>query len=171
LNFCLARLKSNVNSYLFLNSIQWKKYNQAIIQYSKIKDNDIDNKMKIILLFFPYLLKSHHHRIIDIEPDKKKISMRFDEENFVLSNNEGIDINTLKYIENEIKLFFKNYKVLEIENNTFHRDIMYSYLEAFLFLLTKNEMINDEEKKEFFLLHHFRPFLTPEKYFIGEINN
>jgi hypothetical protein len=157
---CLKKMKINLNNYLFYSSLYWKRYRDAINLYnSVIKDTKVYNNdvMRIMLLFFPHFLKSN-----DMEDEINSNNVYFNPIDLNFDDKSQLELNST------IKSFFINYKELkENKNFEFHRQEMFSYLDSFLDLYTVNENneIKEIEKKEFMLLHYFRPFIRPEEFF------
>lgn len=155
LNLYLNRSRINYNNFLLFNSLKYIKYNDAINLYKEeILNKEINDVTKIILLFFPFILKSNKIKI-----SKEHLQLDY------------FDWHKLKFIDYEdeklnnlIKDFFINYAEVKPKINIHRREMM-NYLEAFLHIYTENEKISQAERKEVLLLHYFRPFIRPEEYF------
>ena len=165
----MKKMQINKNNYIFFNYIQWKNYVYSLNFYrdnfynKNIENNEI---LKIILLFYPYLLKSVTG-LYDCIKDDDNIKL----ENFSLKDKE---------LQNDIINFINVYKQFESSGKMFHRDNLFNYMEIFLniYVLPEIEIINNNEKQNLILYHYFRPFLRPELYFtvsslkeINSINN
>jgi len=155
LNLYLNRSKINLTNYLLFNSLKYIKYNEAINIYEEeILNNQINDVTKIILLFFPFILKSNKIKF----SKEHSLKEHFNWDNLEFTEFKDEKLSTL------IKDFFINYVEVKPKINIHRREMM-NYLEAFLYLYTENEKINEADKKDFLLLHYFRPFIRPEEYF------
>jgi hypothetical protein len=158
-NKLIQKMHINLKNYLFYNNLSFLKYREAIEIYNNDfidKKNEINDVTRIILLFFPHLLKSTNLH--------KQIQM-YEYFNF---NNFIFEDKSQKELESTIKEFFFHYKRMsEINGFMFHRREMIIYLESFLLQYTSKEIneMKEEEIQDMFLLHYFRPFLVPEDYF------
>jgi hypothetical protein len=181
-NDLIKSMQLNLKNYLFFHSLCFLKYREAIDLYNKeflsaIKDKSyekskINDVTRIILLFFPHILKSSnlHKQVSDIE--------NFDYKNFNLEDNSTPKRNSTQNsqddLETTIRNFFEHYEILNKERGfLFHRREMIFYMESFLINYTANETkkMTDEERNDMFLLHYFRPFLKPEDYFTKTNSN
>lgn len=160
----MRRAYINKSNYLFLNNLMFLNYRDAIELYKTqifpFKEKNVNDITKIILLFFPFIIKSYQ---MELNQDHKNLDffnpkfLKFD-----TSNSNKI------LLEKEIKQFFLNYEVLTKKNFLFHRREMIIYLESYLNMYTDEEIkyITQEERKNYMLFHHFRPFIRPEDYII-----
>jgi hypothetical protein len=156
------RASLNKSNYLFLNNLMFLKYRDAIEHYKTqifpSKGKNVDDITKIILLFFPHIIKSYK---LELTEEYKSLDY-FKPENlkFDTCNNNQL------LLEKEIKHFFFNYEVLVKNEFLFHRREMIIYLENFLNIYTEEEInyITADDRKTFMLFHHFRPFIRPEDF-------
>jgi len=173
-------MQLNLKNYLFFNNLCYLKYREAIELYNKeflstIKEKNYDKSKindvtKIILLFFPHILRSInlHQQVEEME----NLHYR----NFYLEDILNSERNSIQNSELETTIlnFFKHYEMLNKETGfQFHRREMIFYMESFLINYTayEIEIIKDQEKTDMFLLHYFRPFLKPEDYFTKKTSN
>ena len=159
----IKSMQINLKNYLFFNNLSFLNYRDAIEIYNKefcnsgnTPSDKVNDVTKIILLFFPHILRSAnlHSQIIE--------SSTLNFENLQFEDKTQIQL------QSDIKDFFLHYENLKKNKGfVFHRKEMLFYLESFLISYTAFEtrMMKDEEIKDMFLLHYFRPFLKPEDYF------
>lgn len=160
----MRRASINKSNYLFLNNLMFLNYRDAIELYKTqifpFKEKNVNDITKIILLFFPFIIKSY------------QMELNQDHKNLDYFNPKFLKFNTSNsnkiLLEKEIKQFFLNYEDLTKNNFLFHRREMIIYLENYLNKYTDEEIkcITQEERKNYMLFHHFRPFIRPEDYII-----
>lgn len=157
----IERKNLNYMNYTFLNQIQFKFYEKAILNYFKnIKKLEENDNTNIILLFFPEFLKSNRlENELDLENQK------FNYSQFAILNKDK------SYLESEIKKFFESYSNLNRKYRfVFHRYEMFNYLELFLNEYNSDDykLVSEPEKREFATLHYFSCFLRPEVFYKRE---
>ncbi len=155
----------NLFNFELYDSLRTIDYKKSIELVHNLEMNDkIDNKndkiftndiTTILLLFLPYLIRSHKYILIN----QNEYSI-----NSINSNNSKYKFTTNKKdLQTKIKSFFINYNKSNFE---LHRLEMLNYLEIFLNLYSADEesMIKQEEINSNLLYHYFRPFILPELY-------
>lgn len=153
----IRQVHINLTNFFFLDYLINIKYPKALKIYEeKIYVNDylIANDItRIILLFFPFLIKSHQ-----IYLNSEHLSLdHFNSDKLVFRDSRNLDLNY------KIQDFFKYYKELEEDNFVFHRREMLIYMDSFLYSYCKSlEGTNEKNSQS---LENFLIFLRPELFF------
>ena len=155
-------MEINLSNYLFFNDLQYIKYKPAIHIYKQniINQKKVNDITRIILLFFPHLIRSNSLKL----NDSHKNLEYFDYSKLKFENELS---ESKRELEVTIKDFFFHYNNLESERKfKFHRREMINYLESFLVEYSQNEKVTEEEKRTGMIYHNFRTFLKPEEYLV-----